>query len=259
MDRSLQNIKVFLFDLDGTLTIDAKPLSGVGDALKWLKSHGFSIRICTNSTTMSRTTMSRKLMESGLPIEADEVFSSPAAAVEYLRQNGITSCCKLLSEDVKSDFAEFADNDSNPSHIVIGDIGGRWDYGLMTKLFEWIMNGAQIIALHKGRYWLADGKLKLDIGAFITGLEYATGKNAILIGKPSAEFFRLTLTNLSIPAAQACMVGDDLISDVLGAQKAGIKGILVRTGKYRQDTEAASSVKPDLTIDSAADLPRLLA
>ncbi len=258
VDRSLKNIKAFLFDLDGTLTVDGEPLSGVATALDWLKAHGYAIRICTNSTTLSRAGMSRRLHEAGLPIEPNEIFSSPAAAVEYLRQQQIKSCCKLLSENVKIDFAEFADEIVDPKFIVIGDIGNAWNYELMSQLFEWMMNGAQVVALHKGRYWLAGGKLRLDIGAFITGLEFATGKEAILIGKPAPEFFRQALLSLKLPASAVCMIGDDLINDVRGAQTTGIMGILVRTGKYRQDAAALETVRPDLTIDSVADLRGLL-
>ena len=258
MDRPLKNIKAFLFDLDGTLTVDGEPLTGVASALDWLKTRGYAIRICTNSTTRSRASMSRRLHEAGLPIEPNEIFSSPAAAVEYLRQQQIKSCYKLLSEDVKVDFAEFADEIADPRYVVIGDIGDAWNYELMSQLFEWMMNGAQVIALHKGRYWLAGGTLRLDIGAFITGLEFATGKEAILIGKPAPEFFRQALLSLKFPASEVCMVGDDLINDVQCAQNEGILGILVRTGKYRQDAAALETVRPDLTIDSVADLPALL-
>jgi HAD superfamily hydrolase (TIGR01458 family) len=258
MNYKLDSTKAFLFDLDGTLTVDGEPLPGVGAALKWLKSHGYSVRICTNTTTLSRASMSSVLRKAGFPVEPEEVFSAPVAAAAYLRQHSIRACYQLLSIDVRTDFAEFLHSEDDVQYIVVGDIGDSWDYALMSRLFELVMGGAKIIALHKGRYWLSGGRLKLDIGAFITGLEYAAGSSAILIGKPSPDFFRLALDDLSLPSSQTCMVGDDLINDVQGAQNCGIAGVLVRTGKYRQDSPSQAKVLPDLIIDSVADLPGLL-
>lgn len=202
--------------------------------------------------------MSRRLQEIGLPVEPAEVFSAPTAAVEFLKQRRVGSCYKLLSEDVKLDFAEFEDVDTTPEWIVIGDIGDRWDYELMSKLFNYVMDGSQVLALHKGRYWLSEGRRKLDIGAFVTGLEYSSGVEAHLVGKPSTEFFQMALASVKCGPNEACMIGDDLINDVHGAQNCGIKGILVKTGKHRQDLVSTANVKPDLTLESAANLPDFL-
>lgn len=87
----------------------------------------------------------------------------------------------MLSDDVKHDFVEFEEDDSNPGGLSSVTLV-RFDYALMSKLFSLVMNGSKIIALHKGRYWLSEGRLKLDIGAFITGLEFATCVEAQIIG-----------------------------------------------------------------------------
>lgn len=99
----------------------------------------------------------------------------------------------------------------------------------------------------------------LDIGGFVTALEYATGCEAMLIGKPSADFFRIALKDMRLPAAQVLMVGDDIDADVGGAQRAGLAGALVKTGKYRAAYCATASIAPDIVIDSVADLSRILA
>ena len=254
----LQHIRAFLFDLDGTLTVDDQPLPGAAETLALLKNRGYLIRICTNTTTKSKDSLSRQLQRIGLPIEPNEIFSAPAAALEYLRKQKFHSCFKLLSEDVKSDFEEFRHSDAKPECMVIGDVGDIWDYSLMSKLFAFAMNGIPIIALHKGRYWLTAGQLKLDIGAFITGIEYAAGIEALVIGKPSPEFYRMALENISHPPSDTCMIGDDLINDVQGAQNCGIRSILVQTGKYRPSDQAVAETKPDLVLGSIADLPNFL-
>lgn len=98
----------------------------------------------------------------------------------------------------------------------------------------------------------------MDIGAFVAGLEYVTGRQATVIGKPSGDFFQLAVRSLNLPPESVAMVGDDIETDVGGGQAAGLMGVLVRTGKYRPQAAAQSQVKPDAELDSIADLPRWL-
>ncbi len=202
--------------------------------------------------------MHLELIEMGLPIEKSEVFTAPQAAVQFIRQQGSPPIHLVLNDNCSRDFAEFPREDHYPKFIVIGDIGDQWDYPLMNRLFGLVMDGATILALHKGRYWQRPDGLRMDIGAFITGLEYVTNKPAVVVGKPSSSFFQLALEDMNCKPAEVVMVGDDLYNDIEGAQKAGMQAILVRTGKYRDSVTSESTVKPDLLIDSIADLPSLL-
>jgi HAD superfamily hydrolase (TIGR01458 family) len=160
----------------------------------------------------------------------------------------------VVQEDVKADFSDFLQSRTVAEAVVIGDIGEAWDYELLNRIFRLVMNGAELIALHRNRYWQADGGLKLDIGAFVAGLEYATGKTATLIGKPRREFFEAALQHIGVAAGEAAMIGDDIDSVLKGAQAAGIMGVLVRSGKYRHAQALSSPVTPDLVLDSFADL-----
>ncbi|MNE90361.1 putative hydrolase YutF [compost metagenome] len=87
------------------------------------------------------------------------------------------------------------------------------------------------------RYFHSRGALRLDAGPFVRALEYAAGVRALILGKPSAEFFRGALAELGVDAEAALMIGDDVESDVLGAQRAGLQACLVQTGKYRGGDE----------------------
>lgn len=117
-----------------------------------------------------------------------------------------------------------------------------------------MVNGAELIALHKNKFWQTQTGLRMDIGAFVAGLEYVTGKPATVIGKPAGAFFQMALQPLGLPVSHVAMVGDDIDSDVGGAQQVGLVGVLVKTGKYREDYVANSLVRPDMLIDSVADL-----
>jgi HAD superfamily hydrolase (TIGR01458 family) len=255
MSFNPKQIRGVLFDLDGTLTVDWKPLPQAIATLKQLRAKGMPFRICTNTTTLSAASMTQRLAASGLPVVAADVFSAPAAAAAYLRRRGLRSCRLLLTEDTRRDFTAFETASRQPQALVIGDIGSSWDYALMQSLFDDVMAGAEIIALHKGKYWLSHGRLCLDIGAFIAGLEYVTRRTATIIGKPAREFFELALRDLGLTASDVLMIGDDLDNDIAGAQTAGIAAALVKTGKFDARVLETTTVRADL---SAADVGEVL-
>lgn len=259
--RSLADCKGLLLDLNGVFYVDDSPIAGGREAIEHLRAQGLPCRFTTNTTTSSLDTLHKKLTAMNLPIQKEEIFTPAQAAVLYLRREfgDDPACHLLLGDDSKQDFADLRQDHTNPDAIVIGDIGDRWNYQIMQRIFEMVTTfGARIIALHKGRYWQAGQGLRLDIGAFIAGLEYATGKEAIIIGKPERSFFELARADLNLPAESLGMIGDDIESDVGGAQRAGLKGLLVKTGKYRPELVARSSVRPDGVLDSIADLARLI-
>jgi HAD superfamily hydrolase (TIGR01458 family) len=129
---------------------------------------------------------------------------------------------------------------------------------LLNEVFNGLMQGAKLIAIHKNRFWQTEHGLQMDIGGFIEGLEYASGSKAMIIGKPSAEFFQIALDDMGLKPEEAAIIGDDIDVDVGGGQQVGLMGILVKTGKYRQSYAESSPVTPDLIIDSIKNLPGLL-
>ena len=105
--------------------------------------------------------------------------------------------------------------------------------------------------------------LRIDTGMYLIGMEETSGRKATAVGKPAPEGFLASATRLGVDPEEMYMVGDDLNNDVLAAQVVGMTGVLVRTGKFRQDTLdrwAADefAMQPNHVIDSVADLPTLL-
>ncbi|WP_137718569.1 TIGR01458 family HAD-type hydrolase [Methylobacillus flagellatus] len=258
MNTELTHLHGMLFDLDGVLYTGSTPIPGAIEAVARLRSSGLPCRFVTNTSTLSLHSLQHKLSALGFDIPACEIVSAPQAALRYLQGLSNPVCRLLMADDVKQDFAGLAQSDSDPDYILIGDMGERWSYRLLNEVFNSLMQGAKLIAIHKNRFWQTEHGLQLDIGAFIHGLEYASGREAMIIGKPSADFFRIALQDMQLQAAEVGMIGDDIDSDIGGAQQAGLVGILVRTGKYRAAYAAASSITPDAIIDSIADLPALL-
>ena len=141
----------------------------------------------------------------------------------------------------------------SPNCVVLGDAVEGFSYENVNKAFRILMkNDGGLYSLGKGKFYKEDGELTLDVGAFTAALEYATGQNAVICGKPSADFFQSALTDMGVDASEAAMVGDDIVSDVGGAQKCGMLGILVRTGKFRPSDENHKEVQPDKIVDNLA-------
>ncbi len=258
-ELKLTGVDGILCDLDGVIWLDDTPYPGAAETIRILKERlRRPCRFVTNTTTRSLESLYRKAQRLGMPIEKREFVTPPRVAAEYLRKQGNPTVLLVMDESTQDDFTDFARTDTDPDWIVVGNYNESWDYKLMNRLFHLLLDGSKLLALHKQRFWQTGEGLKIDIGAFITALEYASGKEATVIGKPEPLFFQTALEEIGVPAERAIMIGDDVLSDVGGAQKAGLRGVLVKTGKYRENLVAESGVTPDRTIDSIVDLPGLL-
>ena len=245
----------FLFDLNGVFYEDENIISGANETIDWLKKNGIPHKFISNNSTLSRKLFVEKLKKIGLKINISEVITSNYAGVLTIKKMGLKNCKLIMTEEAKLDYKKFQLQNKKIDAIVIGDIGEKWSFSLMNELMNDVISGAEIIALHKGKYYQSQGKLKIDCGAFVAGLEYSTSKKAISIGKPKKSFFDLAAFDLG--TNKICLVGDDLHNDIEGGQKMGYKTILVKTGKYRQNIFHKSKIKPDFCIPSIKELNKL--
>ena len=253
----LSALKGILFDLDGVLYTGSNAIEGAIEAVEKLRASHIC-RFVTNTSTLSLASLQQKINKLGFTIPANEIISAPQATLFYLQRQQNPACRLLLADDVKQDFKEFHQSETAANYIVIGDIGSTWSYTLLNQVFNDLMQGAKLIAIHKNKFWQTEHGLQMDIGGFIEALEYASGVKAMIIGKPSADFFQIALDDMELQSSEVAMIGDDIDVDIGGSQQIGLTGILVKTGKYRQNYAEASFVKPDFLIDSIADLPKLL-
>lgn len=255
--------QLIMLDLDGTLYVGKQPIPGAIAALQQLRARGIQLRFLTNTTTKSQDKLIAQLRLMGFTLEEDELISAPVAAkLELLslqqQARRPLRLWPIVASGIKQDFSEFFWDEQNPDYVVLGDIGDAWDLALINRLFNAMHAGAELIALHKNRFWQTETGLKADIGFFVAGLEYSCGKTARVMGKPNRAFFQRVLDSVGVDAINALMVGDDLDSDIGGAQQMGVRGCLVKTGKYREAYTDHSTIKPAYVIASVADLGRLL-
>jgi HAD superfamily hydrolase (TIGR01458 family) len=241
-----------LIDLDGTLYVGDEPVAGSREAVRSLKASGFALRYVTNTTRKPRRWVREHLLSLGFEVEEAEIFTPARAAVGEI---GSRSCFPLVDESLLEDLAGVAITDDHPDYVLVGDLGEGFTYQRLDAAFRCLMEGAELLALQKNRYWRTEGGISLDAGPFVAALEYASGKQAAVVGKPEAGFFRLALEDLGLAAHEVAMVGDDAEADVGGAKKAGLLGIQVKTGKWQPDAEVGEA---DLVLDSIAALPESL-
>ena len=251
-----QQMKGVLFDLDGVFYVEQQLIPGGIACLDWLREQDIPYRFVSNNTTLSRTNLVAKLKGLGLPVAEQDIISANFAGVLLLAQRNLKRCRLVLRTEAQLDYPPNCLD--SPDAIVIGDIGNRWDYDLLNNLMNQVLEGAEIIALHKGRYHEAPSGLVLDSGAFVAALEHATGKQAIVVGKPTQTFFELASHSFGCKPNELAMVGDDLINDIKGAQQMGMHAVLVQTGKYRKALVDGSSIQPDGCISSIEKLPNYL-
>ena len=238
-------------DLDGTLYVGGEPVEGAAEAIKRLEASGVLLRYVTNTTRKPRREVWEHLRSLGFEVQEAMIFAPARAAAGLI---GSKSCFPLVDESLLEDLEEITLTQDHPDHVLIGDLGEGFTYGRLNAAFRCLMDGAELIALQRNRYWRREDGLALDAGPFVAALEYASGKSATVVGKPEESFFRLALEDLGLRSHEVAMVGDDAEADVAGAQAAGLRGVQVRTGKYRPGTVG----DPDLVLDSIAGLPQVL-
>ncbi len=258
MER-LDGLRALLIDLDGVLYVEERPLPGAREAVAELRAAGLGLRFVTNTTARSRRATLEKLAALGFELERDELVTPAALARRRCEERGYRRVALIMDAAVKEDFAGLEEVDSDPDAVIMGDLGSAFGFEILNHAFRMVFGGAELIALQKNRFWLTGDGLSLDAGPFVAAVEYASGREAEVVGKPAAAFFEIVLGSLGVSASEAAMVGDDIESDIGGALDAGLRAVLVRTGKYRAEFVAETGIEPTATVDSIADLPALLA
>ncbi|GAC1398408.1 MAG: HAD-IIA family hydrolase [Ktedonobacteraceae bacterium] len=255
-------IRGVLLDIDGVLHISMQPIVGAANTLRWLDQKGYSTCFVSNTTTVARVTLAQRLQQIGLPIAEERLFTAPVATANYIRQHLPGKRCWVLTKgNTAADFIgiELVEPPADDIGVVV--IGGAEElltYEAMNNAFRLVMEGSALLAMHTNMYWRTASGLQLDSGPYVRALEMATGKQAVVLGKPDPAFFEQALLTLGMQPNEAVMVGDDIENDVAGAQRAGIHGVLVSTGKHKADSPLLQKIHPDALLSSIADLPAYL-
>ncbi len=279
----LSGVRGLLLDLDGVLILRGEAIPGAADALAEIDRRGIPYRVVTNTSLVSRATLARWGRGLGMDIAPQRILSALSVSAAYTARTYPGRPILVLgSADARTEFAgqrllepEEADApDAQAAAVVVGDSPEVATFENLNRAFRLIRRGARLIGMHKNRWWLTPAGPTLDSGAYVAGLEFAASVRAVIVGKPSAAFFRAAAVDLAVEIASSsgrraerhdlAMVGDDLWTDVLAAQRAGLRGVFVRSGKHGQaELDRAATAHrgggvPDLVASSLAEVAAAL-
>jgi len=251
-----------LFDLDGVLYNSDQVIEGAAETVSWVQRKTIPHLFVTNTTSRGRDALAEKLHRFGICTDRVQILTPCVAASEWMRaQIHRLPVALFVPPKALGEFEGLEtlapDVEKGPSYVVIGDLGDAWDYRTLNRAFRLMLSSpeSELIALGMTLYWHAADGLRLDVAPFVAALECATGRKARIFAKPAEPFFLAAALHLGLPPGEIVMVGDGIETDVAGAQNAGLKGLLVRTGKFRI-SDLHGPVKPDAVLDSIRDLPQ---
>lgn len=243
-------IKAVLFDISGVLYEDGLPLPGAITTVRQLQNDAVPMRFVTNTSRSTSQSILAKLNGMGFRVTEQQIFTAPLAVKQICKQYGYRPYC-LIHPDLASEFTDLDQTD--PNAVLVADAGNNFDYQHLNRAFSILMQGAPLLGIGLNRYFKSQGELQLDAGPFIKALEYASGVEAFIVGKPAKAFFNAAVQSLNVDADEVLMIGDDVEADVGGALNAGLHACLVKTGKYLAGDESKIEVADVHVADSVAD------
>lgn len=253
MTDTLSSIEGLFIDIEGVLLLGNEVIPGAHEVLQTLRARGIPHRFVTNTTIYCRYTLLERLQAMGFDIQLEELFTASYAAARYLRELEAKSYYPLLLPDAQLEFSGLDVDEETPEYVVVGDMGAGFTFPRLNKALQALHNGAKLIALHKKRTWRTEEGMYLDAGPFVVALEYASETRAEVVGKPSKAYFRMAIDDLDIAPERIAMIGDDVESDVRGAQLIGMQGWLVKTGRFRKE-DLARGIWPDKVFGSISEI-----
>jgi len=249
-----------LFDLDGVLYNSEEPIDGADEAVGWAQAKSLPHLFVTNTTSRGRAALVEKLRRFGIRTEPGRILTPCNAAAEWLRMRADGNTALFVNPEALREFDGVAlvpgEAETGARYVVIGDLGDAWDFRTLNRAFRLLHSNpeAVLVALGMTRFWHAQDGVRLDAGPFVTALERAAGRKALVLGKPAKPFFQAAVEQLRLPPREIVMLGDDIETDIAGARRAGLKSVLLRTGKFRQ-SDLETAITPDAVLDSIRDLP----
>lgn len=251
-------VDTILFDLDGTLYANRRPIKSAVNVIETLRKNNMKMGFITNTDGRPVEEIHKRITDMGFDISLKEVFTPVAAVKQFFINNPNKSCYCLVHDSVYNSLKELNMDDINPDYVVIGDFSDKISYDEINKVFRFIKNGSSMLALSKTNFYFQDNKININTGAFVSMFEVACEKKAILLGKPSKDFYNLALTKLGSIPSKTLVVGDDITVDVAGAKAINATSVLVKTGHYNEELVCKFNLKPDYIIEDITKLPDLL-
>lgn len=272
---ALSGVRALVLDADGVLVGRGAAIPGAAEALASLDARGIPWRVATNYSSRHRETLAARFAADGVTIPVERMVTALSATVEDVRRryNGrpvfvlthpdgmreFDGLPLLAPQDVDAPGATAA-------AVIFGDAAHDLSYENLDRAFRLVRGGAELVAMHRSGWWYTERGATIDTGAFVAAIEYASGVRARLTGKPGPILFRTAFRALAADIAaaggpplrrdQVAMVGDHGPQDIVGAHRAGLRGILVLTGKTTaaEAAELRGRTAPEAVAEALTDV-----
>ncbi|MCG8389589.1 MAG: HAD-IIA family hydrolase [Cytophagales bacterium] len=245
-----------LIDMDGVIYGGDVMVPGADRFIETLLKEDIPFMFMTNNSQRSRTEVVRKLSKMGIEVTEGHVYTSAMATGTYLAKQSPAGTAYVLGEGgLLTSLHEngFSLVETDPEYVVVGE-GRNFTLEMVQKAVDYILNGAKLVATNRDPSPKKKGWNNLGISAIAAMIEEATGREAFVVGKPSPVMMRSARKALGLETAQTTVIGDTMTTDIQGGVQMGYKTILTLSGVTKKEQLGHYAFKPDLVIQSVADL-----
>lgn len=262
--ETLQKIRNFVVDLDGVVYLLNTPIPENVEFLYHARLRGFRIAFLTNNTFLSREGYVAKLKSMGVEAKVEEIFSSafvtagylqrekPGARIYAIGEKGLKEELRRAGLQVLSRFSP-----KGVDFVVVG-LDRRFTFQKMKIALDFLLKGAQLVGTNPDPTYPTESGVIPGAGAILASLERASGCSARVIGKPSPDILLFVLDVLGFRPEETAVIGDRIDTDVLLGKNCGVSTILVLTGVTQREEVLASSIKPDVVVETLQELRGVL-
>ncbi len=252
--KPLQEIEVFLFDMDGTLNMGEQPIDGAMETLRILNQKGKKVYFVTNNSSKARSDYQKKIKRLGYEATLDQIVTSGMATASYLNKHFSGKKIYVLgTQTLKNELKTYGINvwEEEDADVMVLAFDTELTYEKLWKATNVVSAGKPYIATHPDFVCPSDRGNMPDAGAYIALVEKTTGRLPdVIVGKPYAPMAEFTAEFCKTDYDKMAFVGDRLYTDIKFAVNNGMTGILVMTGETTKEMLEQSDVKPDYVLDS---------
>jgi NagD protein len=247
-----------LVDIDGVVLRDDAPLPGANELVAWLLESGRRFLFLTNYPSQTPADLAGRLSGAGLAVPPDRFFTSAMATAEFLsHQAGTRRRAFVVGEGAlvhELYNVGFTISETEADFVVLGETR-HYNFEMIQRASALIQKGARFIATNPD---VAGPGGRPSCGAFAAPIERITGRSPFYVGKPSAFMMRAALRHVGAHSAEACMIGDNLETDVIAGVQTGMATILVLSGVSKEADLERFAYRPDHVVADAVALRELL-
>ncbi len=264
LHEAIQRTKLYLFDMDGTLYLGDRLYDFTIELLSEIRRAGGKYLFVTNNSSKSVEDYVKKLRKLGIEATREDFMTSSQATAYYLKQNHpgkkLYVCgTRSLVKELEGEGFTVTANLSDVECIVMG-FDTELTFQKLHDVSYLLLTRPELpyIATNPDLVCPTEFGSVPDCGSICIGIKNATGKEPVVIGKPSPLMPKLAMAKYGAKPEETAVIGDRIYTDVKSGLAAGCTGILVLSGESTLETLAQSDVKPDLVLQDAGEILRIL-